>query len=499
MKKFFKTFFSRKGFVSFFNRKKFKYGGYSVALTLAAIALVALVNVGFTTLDGYYDLKIDLSQNQTYTITAQSRSILAALDEDIYIYTLYPVNGEDATIQEILGKYKSYSGRVHLQNVDPSRNPTFVNPFDTSGSGIADGSIIVTNADGSKFKVLDRYDQYDISYDYNSTTYSYTTTVESITVERALTTAVLYLTSDKVQRALFLTGHGEPSYSETTDLRDTLIDLNYEVEDYNILTTDEEIQAGDIIVVLAPASDINDDEREILKAYIQSGGRFLFAFNPLAGKLENFESLLQLYGVTLRHGVVMEGNRSYYALPSAYYLLPKINSHDITSAILNLNISVIVPVAGAVVAPDVAPARNITIESLLTTSDQAWLEPADTQDTTQNGDEPAGPFDLGLAVTVEDSSNSDNDVRFLVFDNAAFMQYIAQFSSFSNEDFTTSCMQWLSGETETVFIRGKVLDSPVLYFNNATQIYAVIILTWPVLSLLIFAAGVVIYLRRKHL
>jgi ABC-2 type transport system permease protein len=499
MKKFLKEFFSKKGFIAFFNRKKFKYGGYSVALTLIVIALVVLVNVGFTTLDSFYSLKFDLSQNQTYTITPQSQNILASLDEDIYIYTLYPVNEEDTTIQEILGKYKSYSSHVYVRNVDPSRNPTFVNPFDTDGTGIEDGSIIVTNADHSRFRVLDKYDQYKISYNYNSSTYSYDTTVDSITVESALPPAVLYITSDEVHRALFLTGHGEPSASDTTDLRNILTDINYDVEDYNILTTDEGIQAGDIIIVLAPTSDISDDEREILKGYIESGGRFLFAFNPLAGRLENFESLLELYGITLKHGVIMEGNRSYYALPSAYYLLPKINSHDITSAILNTNISMIMPAAGAVVAPDVVPATNITIESLLTTSDQAWLEPTDTQDTTQNGDEPLGPFDLGLAVTVKDSSNSDNNVQFLVFDNAAFMQYVSQFTTFSNEDFITSCMQWLSGGTETVFIRGKVLDSPLLYFDNATQIYTVIILTWPVLSLLIFAAGVVIYLRRKHL
>ena len=74
----FKALFSKKGISAFFIQKKFKYGGYSVALTAIVIALIGLVNFGFTMLDRYYDLKIDFSQNQTYSISVQSQSVLSS-------------------------------------------------------------------------------------------------------------------------------------------------------------------------------------------------------------------------------------------------------------------------------------------------------------------------------------------------------------------------------------------------------------------------------------
>ena len=106
---------------------------------------------------------------------------------------------------------------------------------------------------------------------------------------------------------------------------------------------------------------------------------------------------------------------------------------------------------------------------------------------------------MGLAVTKTDSANKENDVQFIVFNSADFLQFADQLTTFSNADLLDGCMQWLSVESETIYVRGKVTDKPVLYFTSAYQIYTVIVLAWPVLSILIFAAGIIIYLRRRHL
>ncbi|NLG36504.1 MAG: GldG family protein, partial [Clostridiales bacterium] len=443
----------------------------------------------------YYDLKIDFSQNQTYSISVQSQSVLSKLDEDLTIYTLYSVGREDATIREILSKYKSYSDHISAVNIDPTRNPTFVNQFAGENESIREGYIIVSNADQSKFRVLDQYDQYSFKYDQSG----YGQTIDQVIVEGSLTKAVMYITADKLQRALFLEGHGEPGYAASAALRNSLTDQNYEVIPYNPLTSEDTLQPGDIVVVLAPASDINDTEREILKAHITQGGRFLFAFNPQYGSLPNFESLLELYGVRLGNGVIIEGDRSFYALPQPYYLLPDIQSHAATRNADSSGIPVMVPASGAVYKPDVAPSSSIKIESLLKTSASAWLEAVDTTDITQNEGDETGPFDVGLAVTKTDSANKENDVQFIVFNSADFLQFADQLTTFSNADLLDGCMQWLSVESETIYVRGKVTDKPVLYFTSASQIYTVIVLAWPVLSILIFAAGIIIYLRRRHL
>lgn len=487
--------FSLKKVSAFFNQKKFKYGGYSVALTAIVIALIGLVNFGFTLPDRYYDLKIDYSQNQTYSISVQSQSVLAKLDEDITIYTLYPVGKEDATIREIINKYKSYSDHISVVNIDPNRNPTFVNQFAAENESIREGYIIVSNADQTKFRVLDRYDQYSIKYDQSG----YGQSIDQVIVEGSLTKAVMYITADKLQRALFLEGHGEPAYSASMALRNSLTDQNYEVLSYNPLTSEETLQPGDIVVVLAPASDINDTEREILKAHITQGGRFLFAFNPKYGSLPNFESLLELYGIRLGNGIIIEGDRSFYALPQPYYLLPDIQTHGATRNADSSGIPVMIPGSGAVYPPDVPPLSSIRIESLLKTSGSSWLEAIDTTDITKNEDDETGPFDVGLAVTKTDSYNEENNVQFIVFNSSDFLQYADQLTTFSNADLMDGCMQWLSVESETIYVRGKVTDKPMLYFSSASQIYTVIILAWPVLSLIIFAAGIIIYLRRRHL
>ena len=118
---------------------KLRYGGYASLITFAVIVAVIVLNLLLAQLE----LQVDLTDNDVYTLSEQSREILDELDEDVTIYVLARRNEEPVQIMEALERYAQASPRVRIETVDADRNPGFVAQYDPEGEGLGNGSIIV--------------------------------------------------------------------------------------------------------------------------------------------------------------------------------------------------------------------------------------------------------------------------------------------------------------------------------------------------------------------
>ena len=73
-------------------------------------------------------------------------------------------------------------------------------------------------------------------------------------------------------------------------------------------------------------------------------------------------------------------------------------------------------------------------------------------------------------------------------------------AAYADGDLVRNCVAWLKGESaQELYIRGKTLGDSVLYFRSASQADWTIALTWPVPVALILIAGLVIFIKRRHL
>ncbi len=480
--------------------KKFKYGGYSLAITALGIALIVILNVGLSSLESSFDLKADLSQNKMFSLTQQAQNILKAVDKEIRIYTLYTPGAEDKDVQEILNKIKALNTRITVENHDPDRDPRFMQLFTKTGETIDPGSIIVSDADAKLFKVLKDNDLYAYTYDEN-----YNASRTQNKTEGAVTQAINYIVNGYIPMAYIAQGHGEATSANLSLIKQVMESNNYKVETVDIAKTPDAVKAGDIVMFFAPKTDLLDAERDTLKKLMDKGGRFYFLFDPTTtdvSKLPNFSALLALFDIKLKQGMVFEEDTSYM-YQNAALLVPQIQAHDSTSAIIASNIPVLIPYGGALQLPSVAPESTMTITPLLKTSAKSYLK-ANLDLTNQNyditraeGDE-SGPFDVAAIAEKKVGSDANDAVRMVVMYNSTFVSS-ESFASTSNFDFFLNTAAWMRNADKDIYIRPKTLTSSTLIFRNKLEQDLVAIFSSALIPLLLLGAGIYVYLHRKHL
>ena len=142
--------------------------------------------------------------------------------------------------------------------------------------------------------------------------------------------------------------------------------------------------------------------------------------------MPNFQSILNAYSVSVANGVVQENDANHY-YQSQYYLLPNVESTDITS---NLN-SYVLMLEG--VGMTYQESDSYLIQPLLTTSDSAVANEvtADGQDGTKTASTNVtaeGPFNLGLEV----ASDGENYNLFIFGSYTMFVDDVDTFVSNTN-------------------------------------------------------------------
>ncbi len=479
-----------------FSKKKFKYGGYATAMTITLIIIVVLINVLVTTLDENFNLSLDLTANRVYSLTSQSEYILDNLDQDIYIYTLLNQGEDDLYIQELVNRYKSKSEHIHYENIDMVKNPGIVSYYENvKDVTLYSRSIIVSTSQDPKdsmqsFKLLG----YNDIYSYDTTTGQSTL----FTGEDAITGAIRYVLNPNIPKVWFLDGHGTES-SLWGEMRGSIEGENYDTEALSLVTNPEDLEKGDILIVFAPTIDLSTDEREVLLDFALDGGKIFFMFEPsVISELPNFTAILSHFNLNFEEGVVVENINSmnnYVEYP--INVVPDYERHAITNPMISQGIPIIIPYS---VAIDIGTEQNgISVEALLTSSESTFMESIDEEfDYKKNDNAVEGPFTLALAITKDADKDADESKIIVSGSAAAFLQ-LSQMPTIGNEEFFLNAISWMNPAEEDFYIRGKSLQTSVLYFKSLGQIWLVIILVCVVIPLAAFATGLVIFLRRRHL
>lgn len=374
-------------FGNMFRTSGTRNGSYSVGLTVVVIAIVIVLNLVIGQLPESLR-NLDVSSTRIYEISDTTTDLLDSLDEDVDMTVLAVRDDTDDRITTFLSKYEALSDHINIEWVDPVLHPSALTEYDTSENTIVISCEATGKSTTVSFDDILVPDMYSYYY-YGSTDYT------EFDGEGQLTSAVNYVTSDVEKTIYQTTGHGEGTLSTTiTDLMDQ---NNYNLSEINLLMATSIPEDCDLLLMYEPATDLSDDETEMLRNYLADGGKVMILLGDTnATELPNLETVLEEYGMQAADGYIADPQRCYQG--NYYYIFPELSvSGDMADGIS----SEMVLLTNTHGMNLIDPARDtITTTGFMSSSDGAY---AVTETTQQQGE-----YTLG-AVAEETVSSSDDD------------------------------------------------------------------------------------------
>ena len=434
------------------NKKILRHGSYSIGVTAIVIAIVVVLNLVIQELPSSIR-EIDLSSEKLYTIGDQTKDLLDNLDKDVELY--------------------------------------FIAQDGTESSDIHNSIIVVC---GDKSRVVDYSDMYETSINYQT----YTQETTAFDGEGQLTSAINYVISDNMPILYTLEGHDEASMSTT--MTETIQKANIEIQSLNLLTQEAVPDDASCLFIFAPATDLSEDEANKIITYLENGGKALIVSDYTDQEMPNFASVLENYGVQTVDGIVMEGDTSHYISQNPYYLLPNIESNDVTSGLSSQSRYVLLALAQGIETMDNIR-DSLNIESILTTSDSAYsktdLENMQTMEKESSDIE--GPFDLGVSITEDVGDDAQTQIVYFA-SSSIFDDTINSYVSGTNYELLSSSLSWLcqseEEDTNTISIASKSLDTSTLTISAADVSFWSIFVT-AVIPVCILLIGFGIWMKRR--
>lgn len=469
------------------NKKYLKNGSYSFAISAIFICVIIVINLIVGELPSKYT-QLDVSEGKLYSIGNQTKEVLKGLEKDVTIYQIAQEGSEDETIANLLEKYADESKHVKVVKKDPVVNPKFVSEY--TSEDISANSLIVVC--GDRNKVIDYQNIYEASLDY--TTYSYQTT--GFDGEGQITSAIAYVTSEDLPILYTLEGHGEKELGSA--IKEGIEKSSIQINSLNLLTEGTVPEDTDCLLINSPSTDISAEEKDAILEYLENGGKSMIFSDYTEEKLENFDSILENYGVKRADGIVFEGDTQRYGMQMPYYLIPEIQSTDASGDVASSGYMVLAPYAQGI--QKLEEVRDtLTVESLLTTSDSSYSKTNMNSDTLEKeAEDIEGPFDLGVSIT--ETVGEDKETQIVYYSTANLMDnQINQLVSGGNAQMILSSLNWMTGSEEqtNVSIPSKNLQVSYLTLTAYDTSFWTICTIGLIPGFFLIVGFVVWYKRRK--
>ncbi len=473
-----------------FGNRVFRRGGFSFLACAVALAIAVVINLVAGALPASV-IHLDTTMEKLYTLDEQTVRLVRGLNEDVTLTYLVQAGSEDETVLEYLDRYEGLSDHLKVRNVDPDMNPSFVQGFtETIGSG----DIIVEGS--RRHKIIPKSDLY--KYDENSYyAYLYGMTSDyqvDFAGESELTSALDYVTSEKLPHLYQITGHGEAAIQETW--QNYLRQENVEWDEVNLLSAGKVPENCDVLWICSPTSDYTPEEAEAVKEYLYNGGSLLLFTDYIEAQTPNFSSIMEAYGLSVTDGFIVEGDLSHTANQTPYYLLPDLESHAVTDPLISARLPVMISLPRGIEEKG-ASRSSVQVTPLLKTSPEAYSKIGGLSIETweQEPDDIAGPFDV--AVAVEETFEGGTTRIVWITTTSVLEDSFSSYTGGADANFVLNALGWVCEHESAVTVRTKDFSRQYLSMNSGTAlIFAGIVAI--VIPLAALAAGLVIWIRRRR-
>ncbi len=500
------------------SNRKLRLGATATAITVVVVAVVVLINIICGVLADRFPWTLDLTADQTYSLSEDSRALAQALSSEVAITVLA---GEDYFSQPNTGteeydtilrqfylfteEYKTLSnGKVTTSYVDLEKNPTLSASFEEKYQATS-GNILFICGDQYRMITLDDLLQQDVDY----TTYSYTITS---LVEQKLASNISSVCGGKAVTVTFLTGHDEDETAIAALKK--LYELNgYYTQTLDFTTAQAISDTTGAIAIVGPAKDYTVDEIKRLRNWLNNDGnlgRNLFVFASYAGTCPNLYDFLSVdYGITVTQNIIMETDSNNYPMDFygsyPYRPLTTITSSDLTGTIAGQK--VIMPLTlQLLTAKDSNTDKNLLTnhtvvsfpESSRLTALSDLLAAESDDDIVQVEADEYPLIGMAYARNYDVINNESVETYVVVSGSCQFADYMTS-SQYENESLAIEPLRTMCSLGDTVVISGKDLSADTLSFSSLTaQVMGLGVFTLGIPLVLIIVC-LVVFFKRRHL
>lgn len=298
---------------------------FTILTVLVLIAAFIGLNIGVQSLDLP---EIDVTANKIYTLSDSSKKALESIDQDIKIY-VFGIDENDSVVG-LIKQYCQANGKISYEMLSSETNLAKVQEFE-----LEDGYSIVVVESGNSKKIIDAGSEFH-SYDY-------TTYAEVDTTEQTLTNSILSLSIENKPKVYFVEGHDEfkvnldgSSQAELGVLTTYLQNEAFEVSTVNLTSVGAVPEDCDVLAIMSPEKDFLENETQAVLNYINQGGNIFLTRDVLEQSVgfSNLQKILDVYGVSVENGYILEADSSYTVSNYPYVFRPQIsNTSEITADI----------------------------------------------------------------------------------------------------------------------------------------------------------------------
>jgi len=447
-----------------------RYAAYATTYILVVLGAVVAANV----LADRYDKSYDTTSNKRYSLSDQTAKLVRGLKQDATI-TYFNQGTRFRDGRDLLDQYSNLSPRVHVEYVDPDKDPQRAREAGIRSLGTA---IVQVGAKKEEAKSM---------------------------TEEGITGAFIRDLKSTNRTICFLGGSGEHQLEGSdrdglSRFKDLLARDNYETSSIDLLQKAEVPAACTTLVIAGPTKDYQQPQVDALKKYVEDGGRALLALDPplklgrsQIADNDALTTVLSGWGVTLDKDLILDlnpigqlaGLGPQVALVTRYASQPIVNDMKGTATGFPL-------------------ARSLEFKNTDKTSVQKLFDSSASSLATTNLSSSAvnvndpknkkGPLTLAAAGTYS-TGKENSQGRFVVVGSSSWVAN--GFITFNgNDDLAMNTINWLASDEDLISIRPKQLEDRRITMTKA-QLSWVRVTSQFLLPLVVVVAGISVWWKRR--
>jgi ABC-type uncharacterized transport system involved in gliding motility auxiliary subunit len=368
-------------FVGLWSRRGTRAG----ALTSASVVLLLAILVGVNYVATRQHKRWDLTEGGQFTLSDQSRKMLDSLKAPVNV-KVFAKDTEFQRFRDRLEGYTYASKQVQVDYIDPDKQPAVARQWEVQAYGT-------------------------IAVEHNGR-------IERITsdTEQDITNAIVKAVEGREPKVYFTQGHGERDTTSADErngynaIAGALQRDNFAV-DKVVLAQVQAVPADAAVLVIAgPKTDFLAPELDMVRTYLDKGGKLLLLLDPPDGAdaapLTGLIELARAWGIEVGANVVVDVS-SVGQMLGAGPSMPVVATYPDHPITENFGLITAFPLARSVTPVD-GGSNGRTAQPIATTSAQSWAETdlkavfAGTPVARdESGADKAGPITLAAAVGVD--------------------------------------------------------------------------------------------------
>lgn len=447
-----------------------RYAAYAAVYILVIVAIITVANV----LGDRYNKSYDATSNKRYSLSEQTAKIVTELKQDASI-TYYDQSTRFQQGKDTLDQYANLSHKVHVNYVDPDKNPQAARQAGIKNYGTA---------------VVQIGDRKEEAKSMN---------------EEGITGAFIRDLKNTTRTVCFVTGSGEHQIDNSdrngfSRFKELLSKDEYQSKSINLLQKADIPEDCTVLVVGGPTGDYVQPQVDAIKKYVETGGRAFFMLDPplKLGREEISDNdaltnLLQGWGVTPQKNLILDlnpigqlvGVGPQVALVSSYGTQPIVSEMKGTTTGFPITRSL-----------EIKNTDKTTVEKLFDSSETS-LATTNLSSASVSVNDPKnkkGPETIAAAGTYK-TGKENSQGRFVVVGSSSWAAN--SFISFNgNRDLALNAMNWLSSDEDLISIRPKDHEDRRITMTRA-QMSWVRTTSQFLLPLFVLVAGISVWWKRR--